>query len=328
MTLPRSAARLLLAAGLVAGGGLVVGRRAERREADARAAYPPQGAFVTLDDGRRVNAVVRGSGPDLVLLHGAGGNVRDFTFSFVDRVAGDYRVIAFDRPGLGYTDRADAALGGVLDTRAESPAEQAAMLAAAARKLGAERPIVLGHSLGGAVALAWALNHGPAALVVLAGVSQPWQARLAPIREIPASPLGSLLGVPLVTALTRPEQYRWILREIFAPQPIPPGYMEALGLPLSLRRSSIRANSRQLTALKRHVTRMSPGYGTIDVPVEVVHGDADRIVPIDVHAVPLARQIGPATLTRLPGIGHMPHHATGAEVAAAVDRAARRAGLR
>ena len=50
-----------------------------------------------------------GEGPDVVLIHGAFGSLRDFTFDLSDRLSERYRVIAFDRPGLGYTDRTDQA---------------------------------------------------------------------------------------------------------------------------------------------------------------------------------------------------------------------------
>ena len=82
-------------------------------------------------DGGRVHAVVQGRGPDLVLIHGANGNARDFTFDLVDRMARDFRVIAFDRPGFGHSD----AFGGL-----KSPLAQAQVLRDAAAELGVTAP--------------------------------------------------------------------------------------------------------------------------------------------------------------------------------------------
>ena len=130
------------------------------------AAYPPAGEMVTLADGRRVHAIVEGRGPDVVLIHGAGGNARDFTLSFTAHLRDRFRVIAFDRPGFGHSDSLDARL-------AENPVSQALALSDAAARLGAHRPLVLGHSYGGAVALGWALERAAAGLVVLAGASLP-----------------------------------------------------------------------------------------------------------------------------------------------------------
>ncbi|MGB2203593.1 MAG: alpha/beta fold hydrolase, partial [Pseudooceanicola atlanticus] len=66
----------------------------------------------------------------------------------------------------------------------------------------------------------------------------------------------------------------------------------------------------------------------LTLPIEVIHGDADDTVAISIHSEELARNVESAQLTRLPGIGHMPHHAAEAAVVEAIDRAADRAGIR
>jgi pimeloyl-ACP methyl ester carboxylesterase len=318
---------IALAASAVAGCGWV-DSRADRREATALATYPPEGRFIDVGGGRRVHAVVRGSGPDLVLIHGASGNTRDFTQGLVDHLSDRYRVIVFDRPGLGYTDRAAPRYERRFETAAETPIEQARMLSAAADVLGAHRPIVLGHSYGGAVALAWGIEHDPAALVIVSGATQPWPGELGPIYDINSSSVGGVTVVPLISAFVTEERAKPIIDVIFAPQSPPENYADAVGLELTVRRSSLRANARQLNSLKAHVTEMAPRYGTIDAPLEIVHGSADEIVPPDVHSVVLAEQIEGANLVLLDGIGHMPHHVAPEALAAAVDRAAYRAGLR
>ena len=136
-------------------------RAAARHEARTEAAFPPEGRILDVG-GVQVHAAVMGAGPDLVLIHGSSGNTRDMTFSLAPKLAARYRVIAFDRPGLGYTAR--------LGSGGASIFEQADLLAAAARQLGADRPIVLGHSYGGAVALAWAAYY-PEDLSALVAVS-------------------------------------------------------------------------------------------------------------------------------------------------------------
>ena len=65
-----------------------------------------------------------------------------------------------------------------------------------------------------------------------------------------------------------------------------------------------------------------PRYDTIACPVEIVHGDADTIVPATIHAIPLSDILPRARLTLLPGVGHMPHHAAPDDVIAAIDRLA------
>lgn len=200
---------LLLAVVLLAGCGWLPGSPVQWREALAEARFPPGGQFVELADGRRVHAVVAGHGPDLVLIHGASGNTRDFTFDFMRLAAAHYRTIAFDRPGMGYTDRASEAYGGLFNPAAESPAEQAAMLKEAADLLGATRPIVLGQSYGGTVALAWALDYDPAALVVVSGVSHPWPGgRLGLMYDLAAGGVSGAVMAPLATTVARPGDLR------------------------------------------------------------------------------------------------------------------------
>jgi pimeloyl-ACP methyl ester carboxylesterase len=301
-------------------------RRADRREAAALATWPAEGQFIEVD-GRQVHAVMRGTGPDLVLLHGASGNARDMTFQFMDLLSDRYRVTAFDRPGLGYTGAAPER--SFLDTGSESPREQAELLRAAARELGIERPIVLGHSFGGAVALAWALDDpkGTAAVVDVSGVAMPWPGRLGWLYRVNAPWLGSAVVPPLVAAFAPRQLVDRAVDATFAPNPVPEGYAEHLGTGLATRRASFRANARQVNALRSHIVEQSHHYPALVVPLEIVHGEADTIVPAAIHSLPLSRLVPRANLVLLPGVGHMPHHTDPEAVIAAIDRARARAGL-
>lgn len=318
-----SAAALLL---VLTGCGAIVDQRIETRVRDAREAYPPQGEFVRID-GRRVHYVQAGAGPDLVLLHGASGNLRDFTTGFADRLTDRYRVTIFDRPGLGYSDP-DPATTGPFDARAEGPRAQAALLHRAAETLGLRREIVLGHSYGGAVAMAWALDHDPAAAVIVSGATEPWPGGLGPLYTLTGTSLGGATVVPLISAFAPEALVERAIALVFAPQDPPPGYARDIGAALALRPETFRTNAQQVKSLRPHLVEMAPRYPDLDLPIELVHGTADDVVPIDIHSGPLSRQVPGARLTRLDGIGHMPHHAAPEEVVAAIDRAAARAGLR
>lgn len=293
--------------------------RVSARDRAAQTAHPPVGQLVG-PSGARVHLKVQGKGPDLVLIHGASGNLRDFTFGLMDRLAQNYRVIAMDRPGLGHSDP--------LPDDNPSIAAQAERLRAAAGEIGVHNPIVLGQSYGGAVALAWALQDRPAALVLVAGVSMPWPGRLDPWYRATATTLGRSTLVPLASAFV-PEAYvRRAVEAVFAPQAAPVGYADHLGIDLTLRHRALAANVAQVNALRPQVVAMEPHYPGLDLPVELVHGDADRIVPLAIHSQPLSARLPSANLVILPGAGHMPHHSHPDEVEAAVHRAASRAGLR
>nr|WP_113910932.1 alpha/beta hydrolase [Roseovarius dicentrarchi] len=290
------------------------------REGQALRDFPPEGQLLDVD-GTQVHAVVMGSGPDLVLIHGASGNTRDMTFSLAPRLAERYRVIVFDRPGLGYTER--------LNTTGATLRQQATLLRAAAQQLGAARPIVMGQSYGGAVALAWAAQSPDdvAALIPVAAASNPWDAPLSTFYRITSSRFGQAVIVPLITAFVPKSVVENAVEAVFDPQSAPEGYADHVGAALTLRRVSLRANADQRANILSEIKALVPLYGSITAPTEIVHGTADTTVGLEIHSAKLVDQIDGATLTRLPGIGHMAHHAAEDAVVAAIDRAARRAGL-
>ena len=294
---------------------------ARKNERAAEANFPHIGQFINVD-GRQVHALVTGMGPDLVLIHGASGNIRDWTFHFVDQLKDRYRVIVMDRPGLGYTDRTDPALSGAWSTEAETPQEQARMLKAAADQLGVQDPIVLGYSFGGAVAMAWALEFPdhPSGMVILSGATEPWPGPLDLFYRVNGSLFGGLVTTPLIAAFANEERINASINSIFEPAEPPKGYNDYIGGALVTRRSSMRANARQVLGLRPHLVEMAKQYPSITVPVEILHGNADTIVPAIIHARVLETQLPNSRLTILNGVGHMAHHTNPADVIAGIDR--------
>ena len=307
MILQRLAASVLIAVLGLAG---VTHWRASAREAAAEAAFPASGQFVTVE-GKRLHYEVKGEGPDLVLIHGASGSLRDLTFALRDQLTDRYRVIVVDRPGLGHSDALDD-----MSLRA-----QARFIKAGVAQLGVTEPVVLGQSYGGAVALAWALDGGPKALVLVGSPSMPWPGQLDIWYRITDTTVGRALAIPLAAAFVPDSYVRSATEAVFAPDPVPPGYDSFLGTPLTLRRETLTANVAQVNALRAELVTMEPRYPTLTLPVELVHGTADTIVPLDIHSGPLSRLLPDATLTVLPAAGHMPHHAQADAVIAAIDRA-------
>lgn len=303
----RLATSLLIAALGLAG---VTHWRALAREAAAEAAFPATGQFVTVA-GRRLHYEMKGEGPDLVMIHGASGSLRDLTYSLRDRLTNRYRVIVVDRPGLGHSDPLDET----------TLLAQAKAIKAGVAQLGVNDPIVLGQSYGGSVALAWALEGGPKALVLVGSPSMPWPGKLDIWYRVTANPLGRALAIPLASAFVPDSYVRGAIDAVFAPDPVPPGYEDFLGTPLTLRRETLAANVAQVNALRAELVTMEPRYPSLILPVELIHGSADTIVPLDIHSAPLSELLSNETLTVIPGAGHMPHHAQADAVIAAIDRA-------
>lgn len=269
-------------------------------------------------DGVPIHFERKGRGPPLCLIHGASGNLNDMTFRLAPALAERFEVIAVDRPGHGLSGAPPG--GGV------SIGDQAALLRGALARIGVSRASLVGHSYGGSVALAWAVDapESVSALVLLAAPSQVWQGGLGLTNDLLANPLTGPLIARAAPRLVSHGFVERSLEEVFAPQASPPGYLDHLDLGLVLQPSALRENARQLVALKEELRPLGPGYRRLRMPVEIVHGAADRTVGLDIHSRPLARQIPQARLTVLPGIGHMPHQVATRACVERIDAALRR----
>ena len=262
----------------------------------AETLVPPIGQFVAVN-GLRLHYVRKGVGQPVVFLHGNDGQLQDFTMSVLDRTAHEYQALAFDRPGHGYSDRPakEAAL----------PSVQARVLRGALQELEIERPILVGHSWGGALALTYALRYPEAiaGLVVVSGyVYRPPGASLPGVlATLPV--LSNLwrhtLGVPMTRRLVVKG-----LRTAFAPDTPPPAYV-AVVRALAPRPRQLKATAEDFAALNLALRALSPHYGAIRAPVVIITGDADQVVPPERHAFPLHRTIAHSRLVVLPNTGHM-----------------------
>lgn len=307
---------------VLAGFGVFVTKRADLREARTEARFPPEGRMVVVE-GRSIHAITVGEGPDIVMIHGAGGNTRENRFALQDKLKG-FRVTYFDRPGLGWSE---TAFDHAFSRAAESPQEQATILAAAAAELGIENPIVVGHSFGGAVAMAWALDHPAAAVVILSGATMPWDGDINVTYRILGTRFGGLFLAPLISAFVSEDYLQQTIDGVFSPQSAPEDYLRGAAVEMTVRTDSLRANNRQVNTLRPHIVEMSARYRSLEVPVEILHGEDDPVTPLHTHAIPLSETVSTSNLVILDGIGHMPHHVAKDAVLAAIERAARRAGL-
>lgn len=315
MILPKLAVSLSLVACLLAGFAVYTLHRANTKEAAIEARFPPKGHFVTID-GVRVHYLEAGSGPDtIILIHGASGNALDVANPLMEPLAKTHRVIAFDRPGLGWSDPIPDG---------DSLKAQADHLSKAAAALSVQNPVLVGQSYGGSVALAWALYAPmkPRALVLISAPSLPWPGKLDIWYRITRTPLGRAIMLPLVTAYLPRSYLDDTIRGIFAPNPVPANYTTSIAAPLTLRRATLAANVGQVNRLYAEVTAMQPLYPGLTLPITLLHGTSDTVVPAHIHSIPLAKLLPNATLTLFDDTGHMPHYSHIPEVLAAIARTA------
>jgi len=266
----------------------------------AERAHRVRGRFLDVD-GVRLHYVERGSGTPLVLVHGLGSMIDDFVLSgLFARAAEHYRVIAIDRPGYGHSSRPRQ--------RRWTPFAQAALLHAALRQLDVDRPLLLGHSLGASVAVAYALRHPVERLVLASGLYYPTPRLDAPLLIPPAIPIaGTLLRYTVSPLLGRLAWPAW-LRLIFSPAPVPRRF-RPFPTWLALRPETLRAIGEDAAYLLPAVSVMSGNYKRVRVPTTIIAGADDRYVSAHAHSQRLHDEIAGSELVLVPGAGHMLHYA-------------------
>ncbi|HEX8474890.1 MAG TPA: alpha/beta hydrolase [Pyrinomonadaceae bacterium] len=282
------------------------------------AALPPPGRFIEIG-GSRIHYLEQGSGLMLLMIHGLGGGVRTFTHSLVERLAGEYRVVVMERPGSGDSTRARGACA-----RVSSQAETVSNFIDA---LGLDRPVIVGHSLGGAVALAVALEHpeqvrGLALVAPLANEQEdvPPIFRSLSIRSRALRHLAAWTVATPASVLRRAR----VLDTIFGPDPVPRDYATKGGGLLGLRPKSFSAASEDLVALEGELPVLVGRYAELQMPVGILYGTGDRVLDHRLHGVAVASKISNVELELIEG-GHMLPLTAPDRVAAFVHRVAARA---
>lgn len=236
----------------------------EVRRAEAR--FPAAGRFMTVN-GVRLHYVDEGNGEPIVLLHGNPGFVHDF-LPIVDSLARARRVIAFDRPGHGYSER--------LSASGTTPRDQVRLIHDALAQLGVTRATFVGHSWGGALALLYALEH-PANVreIVVIGTR-------AFASDAPADRVYALNRVPVAGALLRhtvmlPAGRSIVDRRLaaaYAPDSVRHDHWQAART-MWLRPSQVAATVWDTWNLNEELLTASARYGTIRAPVTVIAGERD-----------------------------------------------------
>lgn len=294
-----------LAGGAAALAGAMAANHLAARAAERR--FPPQGRFITAGGTRlhyRDSGVVRGNQrPPIVIIHGNGALTDDFVAAGIaDRLAASRRVLLFDRPGYGYSDRPAGT-----DWTAEA---QAAAIAEATARLGIGRAVVVGHSWGVLPALAWALDRpqSVAALVLISGyyfATPRLDTALLGIAELPLFGRAFTDGwAPLQTRLIGTLGNR----QIFWPQAPTPGYRRDMPFGLMLRPGQVRASADDGWQMPANAGRLSRRYDELGMPITLIWGRDDKLVGQSGQSGRLARTYPRMRALERPHQGHMLHH--------------------
>lgn len=283
-----------------------------RKVRQAERAHPATGKFIEVD-GIRLHYVESGSGEPVVLLHGNGAMAEDFTLSGLpEALSVQHRVIVFDRPGYGYSERPR--------TRKWTAQAQAKLLHQATQKLGIQRSIVLGHSWGTLVALAWALEF-PDDVRGLALLSGYYYTSMRPDTKLLAAPALPLIGTlmrhtlsPLSGRLLWPA----LSKQIFSPREVAPRF-QSFPRWLSLRPGQLLASAEESWMMVPAAKALSPHYRKLKMPLLIMAGSGDLIAKPQHNAVRLHDELPHSLLRLKEGVGHMIHYACPDEIVAAIQ---------
>ena len=242
------------------------------------------------------------SGPTLLLIHGATSHLVDFDVALGPQLSGAYRLIAYDRPGMGRsTNRPDD--GAKLSVQAETAADV----------IRAEHPngpiVVIGHSYGGAVALRLALDHPElvSGLVLLAPASHPWGGRAPFFYALEAAPVAGEIVTTLFWPFSGAVAKASLKSRAFAPRSPPDGYFEKAEVKLALRPAALRASAADFNALPGELEAQALRYGELTMPIVTIEGEIDQVVPVALIKAKSSFSHGKVVI--VPGAGHMVQHA-------------------
>ena len=269
---------------------------------DPRELADPDSQFIEVD-GVELHYKQYGSGePVMILLHGFAAS----TFSFravVEPLSQLGTVIVYDRPGQGLTER--PLYGSWSGDNPYSLDTQPRHLIGLMDQLGVERAILLGNSAGGGVATLAALEYPrrvQALVLIDAAIYESGPNYPAWVRQLLFSPQASWYG-PLLLRSFATRGLELLNTAWHDPSKIPADAISG-----STRALQARDWDRGLLELTRapREAQIAPRLQELSLPVLVITGDDDRIVPTQ-SSVRLSQEIPGARLAVLQACGHVPH---------------------
>ena len=273
--------------------------------------YPPRGDFVDVETARihfltrKKEAVIENQeNAPVVLVHGSSGSSADMELAFFDAFPDDIDLYAFDRPGIGWSRTKLSPL------KMSNPMKQAEAIHMAVEKLKLDKPIIVGHSWGGAVAIAYAKQFGNeiTGAVSLAGVAYPWKGPYGWYDVMLTTPVFNHIFTRLFLNKMGQLYVPLSIKAIFEPEAARGDYREGAQAEIILRPSTIINNSYYSLNLRRHLKTMSEKYNDIKIPLLIVAGNRDYIVHSKSQSERLHNEVAGSEYILFKGAGHMPHH--------------------
>jgi len=292
---------------------LALNARIYTQRSEAR--FPPTGRFIEADG---IKTHIREAGqqgaPRMLLIHGASSNLLELWGPLADEFAPLHRVIGYDRPGMGHSDRAKR--------DAHTMAAQARAAARVLEQTGEGPALVVAHSLGAGVALRLALDFPRlvSGLVLIAPACNPYPWKPAWWARLSAAPVLGDLFCGLIIPWLGPPLSGQSVANNFWPAPVPVNYLNEAAVPLIFRPRAFQASAQDVCATNDEFGAQQPRYADLFTPAVIITAEKDKIVSPKRHARALAVDLPAAELVIAPETGHMPHRLRTDLVIAAIRR--------
>lgn len=288
-----------------------------------RRKYPPAGRFMRIDSvwmhyvellPEHYDAAIH---PTVVFIHGLSGSVYDFLLSpLMEKINNRYRILCIDRPGAGYSY--------IIDGRQYTLEMQIDTIKKLLEELSIQRAIIVGHSLGGALALLFALRYPDfdARFLLLAPLIYPVWLMYFPLLFLLRFGWIRWLVFRCVLYL-QTIFFHQLIRNAFRPNAslLRPDY-EALTRDQLSSWPQLYAEFYNLMSVKDSLLRHMPCYRHIERPVIILAGKHDKIIPAARHSLQLSRLNPHVRVKVYSRVGHMINFALADEIAHYLDELA------
>jgi pimeloyl-ACP methyl ester carboxylesterase len=218
-----------------------------------------------LEGDRTLRVLEAGQGAPVVLIHGALATADDMLLGPMEALSARYRVLAVDRPGHGLSRR---------DRFEAAPRRQAELIREGLDELEVLRPILVGHSFGGMISLAWAAAwpQDVAGLVLVSAIVRP---EIRPFEHMVLAPRATPGAGPLFSEAaqetTDPELLKALRKAMYAPQAVPERWTRSF--PEDLVLDSMVANGEDAAALLTPSALID--IPRIAAPAHILYGGED-----------------------------------------------------
>lgn len=247
-------------------------------------------------DGTRIHFIDMGSGTPVILVHGYADSTYSWHRNLEPLLEAGFRVILVDQPGLGRS-------GTPPPSYVYTVENQAAAVPALADHLGLERFCLVGHSMGGGIALYLAVNRPER--VLRTAVIDP------ACYEPPGHGLTRLLAVPGVPALADTFKTRYLversLQDVYVHDDrVDDILVDEYARPMNRKGYFATLGKLRKAYFSEAFRRMTERYGSLEPPLLIIWGEEDTWVP-PAFGTRLREAVPGSRLETIPESGHNPH---------------------